>query len=282
VVTFIERKRLREMEAREATGESFWTDTIPKPAIWKILRAMESAAAEFQVGHRRGLLDRAHWVMLRETGWPTLPQTIPEMVNLDTDIILSYVETTHDLVTRQYGSPDVADWFAKTVNEVLLAHRVKYRFVPEDGQIIPLESEELHSTVVEPALVLLHGRPDLADAHGSYLNALRQISESEPANAITDAGTALQQTLQALGCAGNALGPLIKSAKSKGLLASHDAQLAAGITSFMDWASADRSEKGDGHKPGTKELSDAWLMVHVVGALIVRLADASPRSARTR
>jgi hypothetical protein len=215
VTTFMERKRLREMEAREATGESFWTDTLPDPAARKIALAMEDAANAVRVRYAPELLHEVRSAMLRDTGVPDLPSSTFEIANLDTDVLLSYIETTYDLVKRSYGSQIAADRFAKTVNEVLLTHRVKYRFVPEDGQIVPLESEELHSTVVEPALVLLHGRPDLADAHGSYLNALRQISESEPANAITDAGTALQQTLQALGCDGNALGSLIDSAKSK-------------------------------------------------------------------
>lgn len=98
-----------------------------------------------------------------------------------------------------------------------------------------------------------------------------------PPDAITDAGTALQEALQALGCGGNALGGLIKDAMKKGLLAPHDATLASGIKNFMAWASADRSETGDAHKSSDATLDDAWLMVHIVGALIVRLAG-TPRT----
>jgi len=268
------------MEDREAAGESFWTETLPPEAIRKIAQAIEDAEAT-----ARGdtflfhdLVLRVRDTVTRDTGAPNLPASPERLVAVnDTGVALSYVEATYKVLREQYQSEPLAEEFAETVNTALLAHRVRYRFIPEDGQIVPLDSQELHSAVVEPALVLLRGKRDFADAHESYLNALKELSESEPANAITDAGTAFQQTLEALGCEGNSLGPLIKSAKSKGLLARHDAQLEAGIKSFMDWVSADRSEKGDSHKPGSKELGDAWLMVHVVGALIVRLAGESSR-----
>lgn len=153
-----------------------------------------------------------------------------------------------------------------------------YKFIEAEGQVVPLDSMELHASVVEPALALLHGKPRFADAHESYMNALKEISDDEPANAITDAGTALQQALAALGCDGKSLGPLIKDGRKKGLIAGHDEQLGSGITKFMDWVSANRSERGDGHQPGTKLRADAWLMVHIVGALIVRLVEESPRT----
>lgn len=59
--------------------------------------------------------------------------------------------------------------------------------------------------------------------------ALGEISNGKPGDAITDAGTALQETLTALGCDGNNLGALIKSAKAKGLLAAHDARDGVGV-----------------------------------------------------
>lgn len=129
---------------------------------------------------------------------------------------------------------------------------------------------------VEPALKLLIGS-QFAAAHGAYLDALKEISNGKADDAITDAGTALQETLTALGCQGNALGPLIKDAKKNGLLAGHDQNLVDGIIKFMDWASADRSTTGDAHKHSDADVSDAWLMVHIVGALIVRLVEPSNR-----
>jgi hypothetical protein len=71
----------------------------------------------------------------------------------------------------------------------------------------------------------------------AYLDALREISNGSPDDAITDAGTTLQEALSVLGCTGNALGPLIKDAKRRGLLAPHDAKLEKAITDVMDWVS---------------------------------------------
>ena len=76
----------------------------------------------------------------------------------------------------------------------------------------------------------------------------------------------------ALGGQGNALGRPVMDAKQRGLLASHDQTLTDGIVKFLDWASADRSQTGDAHSNGHTALGDAWLMVHVVGALVLRLA----------
>ena len=46
----------------------------------------------------------------------------------------------------------------------------------------------------------------------------------------------------------------------------------------MHWVSADRSEMGDSHKAETTlTRDDAWLTVHVVGALILRLASEGGR-----
>jgi hypothetical protein len=71
---------------------------------------------------------------------------------------------------------------------------------------------------------------------------------------------------------GNALGPLIESAKRKGLLAPHDTPMEAAIVKIMDWVAADRSLKGDSHRAAQPSKDDAWFTIHVVGALIVRLA----------
>ena len=68
-----------------------------------------------------------------------------------------------------------------------------------------------------------------------------------------------------------------KSAKAKGLLAAHDARLTKAIEDVMEWVSADRNAKGDSHKADKAAKDDAWFIVHVVGALIVRLVGANGR-----
>jgi hypothetical protein len=74
------------------------------------------------------------------------------------------------------------------------------------------------------------------------------------------------------------LGPLIKDAKKRGLLAPHDARLDKAISDVMDWVSADRSESGEAHHVSGASVEDAWLIVHIVGSLILRMASGPPRS----
>lgn len=139
-------------------------------------------------------------------------------------------------------------------------------------EIVPVESDELHNEVVEPTLRLLISK-NFSKAHESYLKALKEIQNNDPGDAITDAGAALQHTLEELGCKGNTTGKLLINAKDKGFLGRHDQRLINGVKEFGEWAHADRNETGDAHHHPDAVLADAWLMTHVVGALIVRLVD---------
>lgn len=166
--------------------------------------------------------------------------------------------------------------FKTQVRTILREHRVS--FTLPDTELVPFSSFELHVEVVEPTLSLLRGSSNFADVETAYRDALGQITLGDPRNAITDAGTALQQLLVALGCGGNQLGDLIRSAKAKGYFANHDATFVDGLLKIMNWVAADRSELGDSHSVRTPTLDDAWLTVHVVGALILRLSDPERRS----
>jgi hypothetical protein len=92
---------------------------------------------------------------------------------------------------------------------------------------------------------------------------------------------ALQETLTALGCSGNSLGPLISGARKRGLLAPHDAKFDQAISNIMEWVSSDRSQSGEAHHVSDATYEDAWLIVHVVGAHILRLASGPPRGTST-
>ena len=113
----------------------------------------------------------------------------------------------------------------------------------------------------------------------AYLDALEEITSGKAADAITDAGTSLQEMLIALGCTGNALGPLINSARAKGILAPYDSPMLNAVEKILHWVSADRSTTGDAHVVTSPNLDDAWFVVHVVGAIVLRLSKASPRGA---
>jgi hypothetical protein len=160
------------------------------------------------------------------------------------------------------------DAYRKEVNSVLDLHNVGYQVV--GTEIIERESMAIHTDVVEPALALLHGDTRLARVERAFQDALREPKPGgNPADAITDAATALQEMLVAVGTYGNALGPLMKDAVRRGILRPYDAKL-------VDWTSASRSDRGDAHSAADASSSDAWLVVHVVGALILRLETALP------
>jgi hypothetical protein len=160
------------------------------------------------------------------------------------------------------------DAYRKEVNRVLDLHDVGYQIV--GTEVVERESMAMHANVVEPALALLHGAPRLAGVESAFQDALRELKPGgNPADAITDAGTALQEMLVAAGAQGNALGPLMKDAVKREILRPYDAKL-------VDWVSASRSDRGDAHSSSEASSPDAWLVVHVVGALILQL-EATPR-----
>jgi hypothetical protein len=156
------------------------------------------------------------------------------------------------------------------VNQILDEDDIAFQIVGRE--VLPRESMAMYADVVAPALSLLHGDVRLTKVERAFHDALKELKPGRsPADAITDAGTALQEMLVALGAQGNALGPLLGSARQKGLLGPYDSKLADGVQKIGDWVSADRSERGDAHLVKESDADDAWLAVHVVGALILRL-----------
>ena len=105
----------------------------------------------------------------------------------------------------------------------------------------------------------------------AYRKALDELHDGSPDDAITDASTALQEALSALGCKGKSLGILVNSAVANKVIDPHDKKL-------IDWVSADRSTKGDAHYVSSASTEDAWLTLHVVGAIILRICGGPLRS----
>lgn len=81
-----------------------------------------------------------------------------------------------------------------------------------------------------------------------------------------------------LGADGNALGPLIASAQRKGIILGHDQALLETVARAASWVSADRSQVGDAHSVSAATREDAWLTVHIVGAVLLRLSAVENRS----
>lgn len=160
------------------------------------------------------------------------------------------------------------------VNRIFEAHLVGFH-LHENSRLVPIDSHEMHNAVVAPVLYLLRSQPQFAAAETAYQNALKELRNRDPGDAITDAATALQEVLIALGCTGGALGDLISSARKKGLVAGADTPLTESIVKTVNWVATQRNQ-GEAHRAEhTMNMSDAWMVVHVVGALAIRLAEAS-------
>jgi hypothetical protein len=172
--------------------------------------------------------------------------------------------------SQQPYLPDGIGEFGREVNRIFDEDDIAYQVV--DMEVVPRSSMAMHADVVAPAISLLHGDPRLVKVEKAFHDALRELKPGgSPPDAITDAATALQEILSVLGCRGHSLGPMLDDARKKGLLGPHDSNLALGVERIGDWVSADRSERGDAHHVTAADGDDAWLAVHVVGALLLRL-----------
>lgn len=274
---FSRRKQEKELREREARGESFWTDKFDQAVRIKVLYAFRDNADRLD----GVMVERAHDILLRDRGVGRLTKSendpfrdfVVFLNSVDDAEVPDVVEAMFAALAhggREYGIYEVlVDGFWSRVNQVFAEHRVAFE-LSENGEMIPFTSRELHVAVVAPTLSLLSGQTRLAKVERAFQQALEELSDSKPSDAITDAGTALQELLSILGCEGNALGPLITSGKKRGLFQRYDQKL-------LEWVSADRSQFGDSHHVVNPTMSDAWLTVHVVGALILRLSDDQAR-----
>jgi hypothetical protein len=287
-VLYSRRKRQKERADAESVGKSFWTTNFDPKVRMRMLYAAREAA-KFDA---TPLFERARYLILKDEGLPYLQGYGPnfsEAQDFGDYYLACSDEAMPNVIEALYLAMETfgglggssfhinlmeSEGFTRDVQQILEEERIAFEFVR--GQMVPFESKELHQAVVEPAMRLLHD-PRFQAAEKSYQHALEEVTKGKPGDAITDAGTALQEMLTTLGCDGDSLGPLIKSAKAKGLLAAHDVRMTQAIADTMAWVSADRDEKGDSHKADAAAKEDAWFIIHVVGALIVRLVGASAR-----
>ena len=275
---WMERQRLRERDEREGAGEHLWTEDIPREArvkvsaLWNVL----------QDAHHDERLRRWLKVHLQvQVGLVAPPLSTPYDLQArpaSTDEVLTVLESLYEFWDTEGGRTSKnrkwSEVWEGTINEIFNSHSVAFKMV--DGQFLPYTDDAVYQATVEPALRLLISKK-FDGAQQAFRNALKEIQHGEPADAITDAGTALQETLAALGVEGKQLGDQLKEAKKSGLLAGRDQPLLDGIDGFMRWVASERNQNGDAHAVTDANLDDAWLAVHVVGALILRLSGGALR-----
>jgi hypothetical protein len=160
--------------------------------------------------------------------------------------------------------------FAERVRSHFSEQRMVYDLV--EGRVVPKSSDELHASVVVPALTLLHGRSGFQDVEGQYRDALRELSEGHWADAVTDANAAAEHTLRKLlGFEQGQLPDLLAEARKRGWFGEVQAKWLKKATDGLSALAEARNVEGDAHQPGTADEALGWLAVHWAGALIVYL-----------
>lgn len=274
-VLFSERKRLRRIEEREAAGDDVWIDTFPIEALVKISSLWRRASERMRPGLRMGpILRQIFQSCVGKEPIAQEPSQLPVAgQTAELEQILDLLEVLY-MLAKNFSITPGGDDISEHLNGILHSHRVAYKMI--DGQMFPYRDDPVFASTIEPTIRLLVDKRFEA-AQKSYRSALQEIRAGEAADAVTDAGRALQDTLSALGYGGSTIGRQLSNAKKNGLLSGHDIPLGNALEAVINWGSAERSEIGDAHKDSDATLDDAWLTVQVIGALILRLASDSPR-----
>lgn len=291
---YAERLRRKAQAAALAAGETKWSDQLDEDTRAKLsiawddrtdapLRIMDRAYLTKFIERRsmRSILKALRPSDMRSTLFTN--EDLLSLIEAEHEALLALAaekksqeeepDSTAEYVTAGYVA-EVAEDFRADVNHIFLARLVPLH-LHHNSQLVEVESEEMHSTVVEPTLHLLHSQSRFADAESAYQNALKELRDHEAGDAITDAATALQDVLKALGCTGNTLGDLLSSARRSGLTKGNDTPLTESIGRTVNWVAAKRNDGEAHHGDPDVEMSEAWMVVHVVGALIIRLSEAN-------
>jgi hypothetical protein len=142
------------------------------------------------------------------------------------------------------------------------------RLAAQAERNLPVPERRLRGEVLGP----LFAREEFIRVARVFESALAELRPGgDPADAITDAGTALQEMLITLGAKGSSLGPLLASARNLRLFGPYDSRLGEGIEAIGEWVSAERSQQGDSHIFSTARYHDARLAVEIVGSLLAWL-----------
>lgn len=271
------RSRMKNNQALDSSGIP-WGSSVSREAVNRIAAFWQDMVGEYFFNSYRVTTyfwNQVSFVLVSEAGHNIGSRFDEDDLKRcrNQEIILDAI-AAFSIALQRNNRDDLNEQYKERVNDVLNEHRIGYKFV--ENELYSFEDDYLMRGVVEPAIgVLIPSK--FSDARSAYQDALEEITRGNAGDALTDCGTALQTMFTALGCEGNTLKSLKNSAKKKGILGDQDAPLMQSIIGAIDWVSSERNQISDAHRVSPANLPDAWMMVHVVGALIVRLADESPR-----
>lgn len=289
---FAERARLQSQSEALQSGSTQWSEELSVLACTKLDLAWKDATSELSDRDSCDVFNQIVHDTQRWLGYPLTPDMMASSPQYNVhgwrvknSDLLSLIEAEHaalselaegiafDIAGFHAGSHLDLDAFTDTVNRIFDSHLVAFR-LGTNSVLVPMQSRQMHSEVVEPVMALLRGDSRFADAEKAYQDALRELRNHDAGDAITDAGTALSEMFNALGCKGQALGDQLASAKKTGLIRGTDAPLTELVSRWV----ATQRNNGEAHYAVHQYgISDAWMVVHVVGALMIRLSEFSAK-----
>lgn len=209
---------------------------------------------------------------LRPSGYPR-PQPFHHLVGFvvheDAPLALDAVGAWADAYARLPGLPwlqDEEEQFLSQMEEVLSGTIFAVR-----GREVILR-EDLGASVLidKPLDALVTSNPALRSVDDKLREALEELAADNAADAVTDAGTALQMLLDHLGYSGGQLGDQVKAARKAGWLSGVDTPLGASVENLVTWIASVRNQRSDAHHGPAPDKRDAELAVRVVGLLVLR------------
>lgn len=283
--------RLRKLVAsRERQTGVQWMDACPAPVASKIRAALNLLTnvperVLLEADRRRGYAsDGAHYTCPAEESLGGVGDDV-ERLDCVGAVLYAFVwlaenddesfETWNGYGDNTWEPPryDI-DAFVGVVNDMLLHGRVEWMY--EDGKFQERGNSVLHAEVIRPATILLDSDPKFRKASSGFQTALNRLSDNKPDAAITDAVSAVQEFFRSLGIDGGSISDQLDAAVRAKVVSPSDKKILKPLT---DWSNADRSTRGNAHysREGDVSKADAWLALHVAGALIVRLSNQEPR-----
>ena len=209
---------------------------------------------------------------LRPSGYPRprpFDQIVDFVLHQDAPLALDAVGAWADAYARLPG----LTWlraeeaqFLSQMEDILAA-----TIFPVRGREVILR-EDLGASVLidKPLDALILSNPALRTVDDKLREALDELVAGNPADAVTDAGTALQLLLDHLGYSGTQLGDQLKAARRAGWLSGVDTPLARSVESLVTWIASIRNQRSDAHHGPAPDKRDAELAVRVVGLLVLR------------
>lgn len=195
--------------------------------------------------------------------------------------VIDHWTRRHSYLYRQNAN-DVADEAIDEINARLKEHGVGFRF--ENGEIIRVDSELIHSEVVKPALRLLNGSA-YAGPQEEFLSAHEHYRHGNNKEALVDCLKAFESTMKAI-CdkrgwerdPNATASQLIKLLFEKGLIPTFWQTQINSLKSSLESAVPTGRNKLAGHGQGSEPVAVpnylAGYMLHMTASTILFLVEA--------